>query len=52
MQALLWMVLIDRRNRKSNLWGINSGGIWQKNKSEINEYGDDEFNPWVIGATM
>ena len=20
-------------------------------KSEINEYGDDEFNPWVIGAT-
>ena len=23
-----------------------------KTKSEINEYGDDEFNPWVIGATM
>ena len=21
-------------------------------KSEINEYGDDEFNPWVIGATV
>jgi len=21
-------------------------------KSEINGYGDDEFNPWVIGATM
>ena len=24
----------------------------KKKKSEINEYGDDEFNPWVIGATM
>ena len=24
----------------------------KKTKSEINEYGDDEFNPWVIGATM
>ena len=23
-----------------------------KPKSEINGYGDDEFNPWVIGATM
>ena len=23
-----------------------------KAKSEINGYGDDEFNPWVIGATM
>ena len=21
-------------------------------KSEINDYGDDEFNPWIIGATM
>ena len=21
-------------------------------KSEINDYGDDEFNPWVIGATI
>jgi len=21
-------------------------------KSEINGYGDDEFNPWVIGATL
>ena len=21
-------------------------------KSEINDYGDDEFNPWVIGATL
>ena len=21
-------------------------------KSEINGYGDDEFNPWIIGATM
>ena len=24
----------------------------KKTKSEINDYGDDEFNPWVIGATM
>tara|TARA_B100001250_G_C19538810_1_gene673757 strand:- start:523 stop:717 length:195 start_codon:yes stop_codon:yes gene_type:complete len=24
----------------------------EKSKSEINGYGDDEFNPWVIGATM
>ena len=24
----------------------------KKTKSEINEYGDDEFNPWIIGATM
>ena len=21
-------------------------------KSEMNGYGDDEFNPWVIGATL
>ena len=21
-------------------------------KSELNGYGDDEFNPWIIGATM
>jgi len=26
-----------------------SGG---KTKSEINGYGDDEFNPWIIGATL
>ena len=24
----------------------------EKSKSEINGYGDDEFNPWVIGATL
>ena len=24
----------------------------EQSKSEINGYGDDEFNPWVIGATM
>ena len=24
----------------------------QLTKSEINGYGDDEFNPWIIGATM
>ena len=24
----------------------------KQTKSEINGYGDDEFNPWVIGATM
>jgi len=24
----------------------------KKTKSELNEYGDDEFNPWVIGATL
>jgi len=24
----------------------------KKTKSEINGYGDDEFNPWIIGATM
>jgi len=24
----------------------------EKSKSEINGYGDDEFNPWIIGATM
>ena len=23
-----------------------------RTKSEINGYGDDEFNPWIIGATM
>ena len=24
----------------------------QMTKSEKNGYGDDEFNPWVIGATL
>tara|TARA_B100000609_G_C16774968_1_gene213752 strand:- start:117 stop:506 length:390 start_codon:yes stop_codon:yes gene_type:complete len=24
----------------------------KKTKSEINEYGDDEFSPWIIGATI
>ena len=24
----------------------------EKSKSEINEYGDDEFNPWVIDPTL
>jgi len=24
----------------------------EQTKSELNGYGDDEFNPWVIGATM
>ena len=24
----------------------------EKSKSEINEYGDDEFNPWIIGPTL
>ena len=24
----------------------------EKSKSEINDYGDDEFNPWIIGATL
>jgi len=24
----------------------------KSSKSEINGYGDDEFNPWIIGATM
>ena len=24
----------------------------KKTKSEKNGYGDDEFNPWVIGATL
>ena len=24
----------------------------KKTKSELNDYGDDEFNPWIIGATM
>ena len=24
----------------------------RKTKSEINGYGDEEFNPWIIGATM
>ena len=24
----------------------------KKTKSEENGYGDDEFNPWVIGATL
>ena len=24
----------------------------EQTKSETNGYGDDEFNPWVIGATM
>ena len=24
----------------------------EKTKSEINGYGDDEFNPWIVGATM
>ena len=24
----------------------------EKSKSELNGYGDDEFNPWIIGATM
>ena len=32
-----------------NIIDIASG---RKTKSEINGYGDDEFNPWVIGATI
>ena len=24
----------------------------EKSKSEINDYGDDEFNPWIIDPTM
>ena len=24
----------------------------EKSKSEINEYGDDEFNPWIIDPTL
>ena len=28
---------------------VSSG---EKSKSEINGYGDDEFNPWIIGATL
>ena len=24
----------------------------KKTKSEINGYGDDEFNPWIVGATL
>ena len=28
---------------------VSSG---KKTKSELNGYGDDEFNPWIIGATM
>jgi Altronate dehydratase len=24
----------------------------EKSKSELNDYGNDEFNPWVIGATI
>ncbi len=24
----------------------------EKTKSELNGYGDDEFNPWIIGATL
>ena len=32
-----------------NIIEVASG---KKTKSEINEYGDDEFNPWIIGATI
>ena len=32
-----------------NIIEVASG---KKSKSEINGYGDDEFNPWVIGATL
>ena len=24
----------------------------KKSKSELNGYGDDEFNPWILGATL
>ena len=24
----------------------------ERSKSEINEYGDDEFNPWIIDPTL
>ena len=24
----------------------------EKSKSEINQYGDDEFNPWIIDPTL
>jgi len=33
----------------NNIIEVASG---KKSKSEINGYGDDEFNPWVIGATL
>ena len=39
----------SRNNIFNELIEVASG---KKTKSEINEYGDDEFNPWVIGATM
>ena len=32
-----------------NIIEVASG---KKSKSEINGYGDDEFNPWIIGATL
>ena len=33
----------------NNIIDTASGNL---TKSEINGYGDDEFNPWIIGATM
>ena len=33
----------------NNIIDVASG---QLTKSEINGYGDDEFNPWIIGATI
>jgi len=32
-----------------NIISVASG---KKTKSELNGYGDDEFNPWIIGATI
>ncbi len=37
------------RNIFEELINIASG---KKTKSELYDYGDDEFNPWIIGATM
>ena len=42
-------VPLDKRGILDEIIKTASG---KSSKSETNGYGDDEFNPWIIGATM
>ena len=39
----------DRKEIFNKIIAVASG---EKSKSEINGYGDDEFNPWIIDPTL
>ena len=43
-------ILMNRRKRIFDLVVNTASG--NKSKSEINGYGDEEFNPWQVGVVM